>query len=203
MSKTDTLKNGIAILLLCLMSQACQRQEKTIGYVINPSIQAEVEQRMPGKQEGGVLTLLEYRVGDQLRSLSDQQRRQKQNIFRAFYQWRGDTMKIMGTFGIFSGDGFSVKIADQKASFAYMIGATDAPAFADKTCQHPLHELPVSHEDAEIVLDRLPQKTEKEPLYGYVEIKSGSYYTGKNSEDAVAHQVSMKIYFQATWLRNR
>ena len=124
-------------------------------------------------------------------------------VFKSFYLWKDNTVSIDGAFGLFGGFGFVINIKDNKAILCHMLSSDDFPTYAYTANDELIDRLEVPCTDTKIVLSEVPDKTKNQIIYGYVEFKSGDYYSvsgafGENEKPKRKKtRVNMKIYFKS------
>ena len=123
--------------------------------------------------------------------------------FKSFYLWKGDTLTIVGVFGLFGGIGFGIDIYKNNATLYHILSSDDFPSYAYKERDSLIYRLEVPCTDTKIVLSEIPDSTKKQVIYGYIEFKSGSYFASSGSADG--HEIlprqklrnNMKLYFKS------
>lgn len=125
----------------------------------------------------------------------------KKNLFKSFYHWINDTLTIEGSFGLFGGGGFSLKIKDDEATLYHLISSEDFPSYA-YTAKSPLEDrLEVPCTNTRIVLSEIPDSVNVQLVYGYVEFKSTEFYSLDTENDRrIKKRNNMKIYFRSSFL---
>ena len=127
----------------------------------------------------------------------------KKQVFKSFFYWTGDTLKIDGAFGLFTGIGFSIKIYNNKATLYHLLSSDENPCFAYNETDSITFRLNVPCNDTKIILSETPDSTKNHTIYGCVEFKSKDFYqsgmiiNGKETEKRNKMRSNMKIYFKA------
>lgn len=207
----------IVIIVFCFTLCSCGQSTKDNapgGLTIDPSIMTEVEKNISlsefGAGQDKILIynnrmLLDFYEDDKL-SISHKEQDNKSTVFKSFYYWKGDTLGIEGAFGLFGGTGFAIKINEGKASLYHMLASDDFPSYAYKEEDSLIFRLEVPCTDTKIILSEIPDSTKKQVIYGYVEFKSGDYYTSSGSADGQEimprkkQRTNMRIYFKSAYL---
>ena len=190
------------------------KDNATVGLIIDPTIKTEVEKNITPSEYGAGQDkiqiydnrmLLDFYEDDTL-SLSLKEQDNKDVVFKSFYYWQGDTLGIDGAFGLFGGAGFSIKIAKGKATLYHMLASDDFPSYAYKEKDSLIFRLEVPCTETKIILSETPDSTKKQVIYGYVDFKSGDYYTSSGSADGQEilprkkQRANMRIYFKSAYL---
>lgn len=211
------MKQIIVIFLFCLAFASClesQHTELINGITIDPTISAEVEKHTEKDKEfekvkGGIQLynnsiLTESFENDTLSfSTTDAT---KKIMFKSFYYWFGDTLKIDGAYGMFGGTGFCIKIIKGKAQLYHLLASDDFPTYAYNEKDSLIYRLEVPCTDTKIILSELPDSTQKQIVFGYVEFKSKDFYSssgcidGKEDLPRVKSRNNMKIYFKSGYM---
>lgn len=183
------------------------------GLMIDPGVKNEVEkyisrlklENIPNKAEDLVYnnTMIGemYENDKQIVSLTSDLN--KKSAFRSFYYWQGDTLGIDGAFGMYTGVGFSIKIIENNAVIYHLLSADNNPSYAYQERDNLKFRLEVPCSDTKIILSELPDFTNAQTIYGYVEFKSESYYQSKGSVEGEEvlprkkEKANMKIYFKS------
>jgi hypothetical protein len=127
----------------------------------------------------------------------------KRSVFKSYYHMYGDTLRIVGAFGIWGGIGFSIKIHNNQATLSHMLNSDDFPSYAYNEKDSLIWQLEVPCTDTKIILSEIPDTTKGQVIYGYVEFKSGNYYTGSDGTNGTGMQPrsrqrnNMKVYFKS------
>ncbi len=207
----------IIIIFFCSTLCSCGQSTKensTGALTIDPNIKTEVEKNISSSEFGAGQDkfliynnrmLLDFYVDDKL-NISLKEQDNNSTVFKSFYYWQGDTLGIDGAFGLFGGTGFSIKIVKGKATLYHMLASDESPSFAYKEKDSLIFRLEVPCTDTKIVLSEIPDSTKKQVIYGYVEFKSGDYYSSSGSADGQEilprkkHRVNMRIYFKSAYI---
>ena len=127
-------------------------------------------------------------------------------VFKSFYYLKTDSLFIDGAFGLFTGMGFTISIANKKATLAHMLTSDETPGYAYNEKSALLFRINVPCIDTKIILSELPDPAKKTTIYGYVEFKSKDYYSSSGSADGKEilprskNRANMKIYFKSNFL---
>ncbi|HLP63125.1 hypothetical protein [Flavobacterium sp.] len=184
------------------------------GLLIDPNIKIEAEKHFSDYKNYSQLAniiqiydnsfLGEFYENDTLSfSNSDSS---KKIIFKAFYFWKDNVLGINGAFGLFGGTGFYIKISNNKATLYHMLSSDDFPTYAYNEKDQLIDRLEVACSDTKIVLSEIPNKENKQLIYGYVEFKSDSYYSadGANFDGENPPKIklrnNMRIYFKCGFI---
>jgi hypothetical protein len=204
----------ITVLLFCLTLTACgQTKDSEIikGLTIDPSIKKEVEKHIE--------TSKEYEMfGDKMQvyiNTGEIQSYENDSLifsskfgeykapFKSFYYWSGDTMTIVGAVGIWGGVGFGIEIVNNKARLYHLLNSDDFPSYAYRENDSLIFRLDVSCTATNIVLSEIPDSTQKQIIYGYVEFKSSDYFASSGSTNGKENlprqklRTNMKLYFKS------
>ena len=211
------LKHLIILLAFCSTRPAYGQSinnEKSNQLTIDSNIQFEVIKHISpsiyGSRQGKVLIynnamLLDFYEDDKL-SISLQEQDNKSTVFKSFYHWQGDTLGIVGGFGLMGGTGFTIKIIKGYATLYHLLASDDFPSYAYKEKDSLIYKLEVPCTDTKIVLSEIPDSTKKQIVYGYVEFKSGDYYASSGSADGQEilprkkQRANMRIYFKSAFI---
>jgi hypothetical protein len=205
------------LLIACLPLISCG-QSKVNGendnLIIDKNIKSEVEKHIEDAKEFDAYNerMLVYKnsifieafENDKL-VFSSKDNTPKQ-IFKSFYLWRGDTLKIDGAFGLFGGFGFAIDIVKNKAVLYHMLSSDDFPTYCYNIKDSLISRLEVPCSDTKIILSEIPDSTKTQVIYGYVEFKSGTYYQSAGSADGkeilprTKQRDNMKIFFKSSML---
>lgn len=190
------------------------KDNSTAGLTIDPNIRTEVEKNITisefGAGQDKILIynnrmLLDFYEDDKL-SISLKEQDNKSTVFKSFYYWQGDTLGIDGAFGLFGGTGFSIKIVKGKTTLFHMLASDEVPSYAYNQKDSLIFRLEVPCTNTKIILSEIPDATKKQVIYGYVEFKSGDYYSGSGEADGQEilprnkQSANMKIYFKSAYL---
>lgn len=127
----------------------------------------------------------------------------KSTVFKSFYYWRGDTLSIDGAFGLFGGTGFSVKLVNGQAKVYHMLASDNFPTYAFTKNDSLCSRIEVPCTDTKLILSAVPDRIQKQIIYGYVEFKSENYYViggfadGKELLPRKKQRANMRIYFKS------
>lgn len=177
----------------------------TAGLTIDPNIRTEVEKNITisefGAGQDKILIynnrmLLDFYEDDKL-SISFKEQDNKSTVFKSFYYWQGDTLGIDGAFGLFGGTGFSIKIVKGKATLFHMLASDEVPSYAYNQKDSLIFRLEVPCTNTKIILSEIPDATKNKVIYGYVEFKSGDYYSSSdevNIPTKVHHGFRTKVH---------
>ena len=211
------MRSQVMIFMLCSTLHACGQLNKdrsSTTLIIDPSIKEEVEKHIsPSEFAGRQDKLLIYNnqmlvdfYEDNELSISIQDKDDKSTVFKSFYYWYQDTLRIDGAYGLFGGIGFSMKIMDGNASLYHMIAADEFPSHSYTESDSLMFRLEVPCSDSKIILSELPDSTQEKIVYGYVEFKSDDYFASRGSENdqeilpRKKQRVDMRIYFKSALL---
>ena len=128
-------------------------------------------------------------------------------VFKSYYYWQADTLRIEGTYGIFGGVGFSIKASKNDTSIFLMLASDEFPQFSLNADDSLVFLLDVPCKNTKIVLSEIPDSLKKQTIYGYVEFSSNSYFhtqgslEGKEILPRVKGRNNMKIYFKCKELK--
>lgn len=201
----------IVVIALFIVICSCEQRVTSHGFLIDSSIKEEVEKKISASQFGipnaGILVynnlmLADFYENDEL-VVSTKEEDNKSTVFKSFYFWQGDTLGIDGAFGLFGGIGFSIKIINGSATLYHMLSSDDLPSYAYNEKDSLIFRLEVPCTDSKIVLSEIPDSTKNQIIYGYVEFKSGDYYSSNgsvNREEILPRKkqrADMKIYFKS------
>lgn len=207
----------LIIITFCSILSACGQTTKdnsTAEPTIDPNIKTEVEKNITisefGAGQDKILIynnrmLLDLYEDDKL-SISLKEQDNKSTVFKSFYYWQGDTLGIDGAFGLFGGTGFSIKMVKGKATLYHMLASDNFPSYAYNQKDSLIFRLEVPCTDVKIILSEIPDATKKKVIYGYVEFKSGDYYSSSGEADGQEilprkkQSSNMKIYFKSAYL---
>lgn len=207
----------IIIITFCSTLCSCAQSTKDIstgGFTIDPTIKPEVEKYISPSEFGAGqdkiliynnLMLVYFYENDKL-NISLKEQDKKSTVFKSFYYWQGDTLGIDGAFGLFGGTGFSIKIVKDKATLYHMLASDNFPSYAYKEKDSLIFRLEVPCTDTKIILSEIPDSTKNQIIYGYVEFKSGDYYSSSGSADGQEimprkmQRANMRIYFKSAKL---
>lgn len=207
----------IIVIIFCSTLYSCGQSTngKSIGELtIDPNIKTEVEKNItPSEfgvgQENNLIynnrMLLDLYENDKL-SISLKEQDNKSTVFKSFYFWQDDTLRIDGAFGLFGGTGFSIKIIKEKATLYHMLASDDFPSYAYKEKGSLIFRLEVPCSETKILLSEIPDSIKNQTVYGYVEFKSGDYYASSGSADGKEilprkkQRANMRIYFKSVKL---
>lgn len=212
------MKNSLIIILTILTSLTSIGQNTEIntisGLTIDPNIKNEVEKNIEMSPEYDAYknvmqvyanaVLAESFENDKL-VFSSFDPKFKQ-LFKSFYLWKDGTLSIDGAFGLFGGIGFVINIKDNKATVFHMLSSDDFPTYSYKEQDSLIDRLEVPCTETKIILSEIPDSTKKQIIYGYVEFKSGDYYSvsgafGENEKPKKKkNRANMRIYFKSSYL---
>ncbi|RKO71207.1 hypothetical protein D7322_13725 [Sphingobacterium puteale] len=210
-------KYFIIIITFCSILSARGQTTKdnlTVGLTIDPNIKTEVEKNITisefGARQDKILIynnrmLLDFYEDDKLSS-SLKEQDNKSTVFKSFYYWQGDTLGIDGAFGLFGGTGFSIKMVKGKATLYHMLASDNFPSYAYNQKDSLIFRLEVPCTDTKIILSEIPDATKNKVIYGYVEFKSGDYYSSSSAANGQEilprkkHRANMKIYFKSAYV---
>lgn len=196
--------------LSVLILRGQSNSTKIDGLTIDPSIKAVAEQYI-GKSELGESqsTWLIYKNRMFVDFFQDDKLVQSTNdkeisqVSKSFYYWRNDTLNIDGAFGLFGGFGFHIKITNGRAALYHMLASDEFPSYSYNENDSLIFRLEVPCIDTKIILSELPDPVKKQIVYGYVEFKSGTYYSsngsvdGKETRPRDKNRINMKMYFKS------
>jgi hypothetical protein len=191
-----------------------KRRNAIIGLTINKHIKSEVEKHIANSKEfdafkdkmqvyANSVFIQSYENDSLTFNSSDTANKQ---IFKSFYLWQGDTLKIDGAFGLFTGVGFEIVIYKNKAILYHMLSSDDFPTYAYKENDSLKLRLEVPCTETKIILSEIPDSNRRQIIYGYVEFKSKNYYLSNGSVDGKEilprkkQRDNMKIYFKSAEL---
>jgi hypothetical protein len=185
-----------------------------IGLTINKNIKTEVEKHISDLKEFDKLNnkiqvydnsvFIEAYENDSL--IFNSNIKPIKRIFKSFYLWQGDTLKIDGAFGLFTGFGFEIKVYKNKAVLYHMLSSDESPAYAYKEKDSLIFRLEVPCIETKIILSEIPDNYRNQIIYGYVEFKSRNYYSSGGSVDGKEilprkkQRDNMRIYFKSSKL---
>lgn len=210
-------KYFIILFTFCSILSSCGQSTKDTsisGLTIDPNIKSEVEKYItPSEFGAGMdkilmynnLMLLDFYENDSL-IVSIKEQDNKSTIFKSFYYWQSDTLAIDGAFGLFGGTGFAIKIINGKATLFHMLASDEFPSYAYKEKDSLIFRLEVPCTDTKIVLSEIPDSTQNQTIYGYVEFRSGDYYASRGSAEGqeilprIKQRANMRIYFKSARL---
>lgn len=216
-SNYTMIKYLIIIITVCpvLSSYAQPEKDKTAtGLTLDPSIKNEVEKNISPSEFGAgqdkILIynnsmLLDFYEDDKL-FISLKEQDNKSTVFKSFYYWQNDTLGIDGAYGLFGGTGFTIKIVKGVATLYHMLASDEVPSYAYNEKDSLIFRLEVPCTDTKIVLSEIPDSTKKQVIYGYVEFKSGDYYSSSGSTEEKEilprkkQRADMKIYFKSAFI---
>jgi hypothetical protein len=144
---------------------------------------------------------LEFYENDSL--IFSTQDKPKSLMFKSFYIWQGDTLVIDGGIGLFGGGGFSLQIVNGKATVYHMLSSDEFPTYAYGEQTELIDRLEVPCREVKAILSEIPVKGKNTVVYGYVEFKSGNYFTGQGTVDGKEYRPrkksrsNMKMYFKS------
>ncbi|HTK21454.1 MAG TPA: hypothetical protein VL442_18170 [Mucilaginibacter sp.] len=206
------------LLIACLPIISCgqiKNGKEAKGLIINKNIKVEVEKHIESSKEFDAFNdkisvyknslLVEAYENDKL-IYSPKVNTPKQ-LFKSFYLWKGDTLKIDGGFGLFTGFGFTVNVYKNTATVYHLLSSDESPAFAYKEGDKLIPRLEVLCSQTKIILSELPDSLKNQTIYGYVEFKSDNYYvssgtiSGKETLPRKKQRTNMKIYFKSERLK--
>jgi hypothetical protein len=207
------IRNIGTTILLCLLLLSCgeRANNETVGLTIDPSIKGEVEKHIQDSEEFDAFKdkMQVYVNSGNIQSYENDnlvfttEFGENKAPFKSFYLWNGDTLTIDGAFGIFGGIGFGIDIVKNKPRLYHMLSADDFPGYAYNENDSLIVRLEVPYTDTKIILSEIPDSTKKQIIYGYVEFKSGDYFSSSGSadgEEILPRQKlrnNMKLYFKS------
>jgi hypothetical protein len=180
------------------------------GLTIDPGIKIEAEQYF-GKSEFDEAQdkwliynnrmLVDFYEDDKL--IQTTKDKEISKLAKSVYYWRKDTLNIDGAFGLFGGFGFNVKIINGKATLYHMLASDEFPSYSYNENDSLIFRLEVPCAETKIILSDLPDPEKKQVIYGYVEFKSGEYYStngsvnGKEIKPRNRSRINMRMYFKS------
>ncbi|MGL4598797.1 MAG: hypothetical protein ACRCYO_14875 [Bacteroidia bacterium] len=207
------------IIAFCSTICSCDQTLKDnsiVGLVVDSTIKSEVAKYISPSEFGAMqndfliynnLMLVDFFEDDTL-SLSLKEEDNKRAAFKSFYYWQKDTFSIDGAFGVFDGQGFSIKMINGKAILYHMLASDEFPSYAYKENDELIYRLEVPCTDTKIVLSEVPDSTKKQIIYGYVEFKSADYYMSRGSAEGQEFlprkklRANMRVYFKSAKLNS-
>lgn len=210
------MKKIFLILFIGVTCWSCNSQKSDLeGVTIDPSIKAEAEKYLVEDSEYAQMgDIMQVYGNSAFLKLYDNDSLVFQNEdparklpFKSFYFWDKDTLGINGAYGLFGGTGFYIKIENKKATLYHMLSSDDSPSYAYKEKDDLIMRLEVPSTDTKIVLSELPNQTDKQIIYGYVEFKSGEYFAtqgfadGKEILPRKRTRCDMRVYFKSGFLK--
>jgi hypothetical protein len=174
------------------------------GLIIDSSIKNEVEKNIRDSEFSKQSEILIYNnqmfidIFEDDKQIISSDKNGASQIFKSFYYQRGDTLGIDGAFGLFTGIGFSIKIAKGKAKLYHLVSSDEIPGYSYTSNGKLIFRLEVPCTETKIILSEVPNKDKQQVIYGYVEFKSGEYYSSKGSLPRSKYRVNMKIYFKSS-----
>ena len=208
------MKNYI-LLIFSLLILSCSVKSEIDGLIIDPKIKTEVEKHIVEKEDYAVFgdlmqvygnsAIMKGYENDSL--IFQNEDFSKKLPFKSFYLWNKDTLGINGAYGLFGGSGFYIKIANKKATLFHMLSSDDFPTYAYKENDSLIDRLEVPCTETKIILSEMPNQTDKQIIYGYVEFKSDEYFASEgsiNNEEILPRKrtrYDMKIYFKSGFLK--
>lgn len=203
----------LTILIACTTYGQRNANRSINGLMIDPGVKDEVEkhisrlrlENMPNEAEDLVYnnTIIGEMYENDKQIVSLTSALNKKSVFRSFYYWQGDTLGIDGAFGMYTGVGFSIKVVRNNAVLYHLLSAGENPSYAYQERDSLKFRLEVPCSDTKIILSELPDFTNAQTIYGYVEFKSESYYQSKGLVDGEEvlprkkEKGNMKIYFKS------
>ncbi len=191
--------------LFSLSSSTGQTSKSIIdGLIIDSSIKNEVEKNISDSEFSKQSKILIYNsqmfidIFEDDKQITSSDKNGISQIFKSFYYQRGDTLRIDGAFGLFTGIGFSIKIAKGKAVLYHLVTSDEIPAYSYTSDGNLIFRLEVSCTETKIILSEVPSKDKQQVIYGYVEFKSREYYSSKGSLPRSRYRVNMKVYFKSS-----
>ncbi|MBP8033876.1 MAG: hypothetical protein KAZ71_04710 [Bacteroidia bacterium] len=211
------MKQIIVIFLFCLILVSCKETKNTesiTGVAIDATVSAVVEKHIESVKE---LDEVKDKIQMYNNSISSESYQNdtlafttneatKKVIFKSFYYWFGDTLCIDGAYGMFGGTGFCIKIIKGKAQLYHLLASDDFPTYAYNEKDSLIYRLEVPCTDTKIILSELPDSTQKQIVFGYVEFKSKDFYSSSGSTDGkedlprIKSRNNMKIYFKSGYM---
>lgn len=216
---TTGLRSLISLILITLTFCSCGQSNSTAidGLIIDPAIKGEAEKRF--RIDGDYEKINHLNTGFQIFEnnlefefyendslLITTQGKPRSILFKSFYLWEGDTLTIDGGIGLFGGGGFALKIINGKATVYHMLSSDDFPAYAYGEKTELIYRLEVPCHDTKAIISEIPIKGAGKIIYGYVEFKSGDYYSSNWSVDGKEAprkklRSNMKMYFKSGELK--
>jgi len=202
----------IAYLPIVSCGQIKVKESKDL--IIDTNIKSEVEKHIESSKEFNVLNdkMQVYNnsvIGDFYENnkiVFTSNNKAIKRVFKSFYYWKGDTLKIDGAFGLFTGFGFTLKLYKNKATLYHLLSSDESPAYAYKEKDSLTFRLEVLCTNTKIVISEIPDSSKKQVIYGYVEFHSGDYYAIEGSSNGREElprkkvRANMKIYFKSSKL---
>jgi hypothetical protein len=125
-------------------------------------------------------------------------------LFNCTYFYLGDTLKIHGVFGMFGGFGFKAEIIDNKSIVYHFVISDDWPLYSQTADGELIQRMKVVCNEWTLTLDRQPEVTDHEPIFGIVTFNSNEFYHSNPNIEAensrTKLQTSMKIYFKSYYM---
>lgn len=210
------MKKYLVLILIVILHFNCSQKESTIeGVIIDPEIIKEVKKHIVHTTElsafgddlmqvYGNSSLVKIYENDSLIYKNDDIT--KKIPFKSFYLWDKETLGINGAYGLFGGVGFYIKIVNKKAELFHMLSADDFPEFAYNKNDKLISRLEVPCKNTKIILSEIPDPTNKQIIYGYIEFESQNYFASQGSVEGKEIlprkkvKSDMKIYFKSGFL---
>ena len=208
------LKSLFFIIAISSSLSLCAQTKVSNSFTIDTSIRAEVKKRMENSKDFSALkddmqiynnpVLAEFYENDKLMFTSKDKKINR--VFKSFFYWENDTLKFDGAFGLFTGLGFTIEIYKNNALLYHLVSSDESPIYSYKEKGSLISRLEVPCTDTKIVLSEMPDSTQTQVVYGYVEFKSGNYYASNGAVNGVEEsprkklRANMKIYFKSSML---
>jgi hypothetical protein len=115
-------------------------------------------------------------------------------------------LKIDGSFGLFSGIGFSIKYIKENVSLYHLLASDEYPSYAYKESDRLIHRLELPCNDVKIQWSEIPDSTKKHIIHGCVEFNSEPYFAsegfaeGREILPRKKLRSNMRIYFKSAYL---
>jgi hypothetical protein len=195
---------SVIVLLTIALSSFGQTTQK--GFIIDPKIEGEAKKYITNSEFGNLPATFKDLIynnrifaeafeNDSL-VLSTMDSSDTKMVFKSFYYWLHDTLGIDGAFGLFMGDGFTIKIVKGHVTLYHMLASDEIPSVAYNEKDSLIFRIEVPCTDTKIILSEIPDSTRKQTVFGYVEFKSGNYYTSTGGT-RTKNRANMKIYFRS------
>lgn len=179
------------------------------GFTIDPRVKKKVKKRIGKKvdtwKDGtplySNLIIMELYKNDTL-AFSKKEKDNFKNIFNSYYNWKGDTLFIGGSFGLPRAEGFLIRLIKGKATLYHTLFSRDIyPRYAYTEKGEVEWSIEVECEKNKIILSDIPERKNNKAIYGYVEFKTSNYYAcnlsddGKENMPRTKQSKEMRIYF--------
>lgn len=210
----EKMKRLIGSILVSLSFWSCGQFNSISGLTIDPAIKAEADKHFKTESEfekvntsGSGFQIfensLEFDFYENDSLVGSSQGKPKAILFKSFYFWKEDTLIIDGAIGLFGGGGFSIQIANGKATVYHMVSSDNFPTYAYGENTQVIFRLDVSCHHVKAIVSEIPIKGTGKVIYGYVEFESEDYYSAQGTEAAPRKKSrsNMKMYFKSGELK--